>query len=117
MSGQGLTGVPCWSKRATTGRHSTREDYQLFSRRSFVAAGLLAPLARPAAAEARYPGQSLTVVNPFAARGQSDPIGRIVNAHFQNPLGQPFLMENSARAAGTIGGHSAVRWAPGRYSL
>ena len=67
----------------------------MFSRRSFVAAGLLAPLVRPAAAEARYPAHSVTVVNPFAAGGQSDPIGRIVNAHFQNALGQPFLMENS----------------------
>jgi tripartite-type tricarboxylate transporter receptor subunit TctC len=61
----------------------------LFSRRAFIAAGLLAPLARPAAAEARYPAHSVTVVNPFAAGGQSDPIGRIVNAHFQNALGQP----------------------------
>jgi hypothetical protein len=60
----------------------------LFSRRSFVAAGLLAPLARPAAAEARYPAHSVTLVNPFAAGGQSDPIGRIVTAHFQNALGQ-----------------------------
>jgi tripartite-type tricarboxylate transporter receptor subunit TctC len=89
----------------------------LFSRRSFVAAGLLAPLARPAAAEARYPAHSVTVVNPFAAGGQSDPIGRIVNAHFQNALGQPFLMENRAGAGGTIGGQYVVRSAPDGYTL
>ena len=84
----------------------------MFSRRSFVAAGLLAPLARPAAAEARYPAHSVTVVNPFAAGGQSYPIGRIVNAHFQNALGQPFLMENRTGAGGTIGGQYVVRSAP-----
>jgi len=89
----------------------------LFSRRSFVAAGLLAPLARPAAAVARYPAHSVTVVNPFAAGGQSDPIGRIVNAHFQNALGQPFLMENRAGAGRTIGGQYVVRSAPDGYTL
>jgi hypothetical protein len=54
----------------------------------------------------------------FAAGGQSDPIGRIVNAHFQNALGQPFLMENRACAGGTIGGGQyVVRSAPDGYTL
>jgi tripartite-type tricarboxylate transporter receptor subunit TctC len=89
----------------------------MFSRRSFVAAGLLAPLARATAAETPYPAHSVTVVNPFAAGGQSDPIGRIVNTHFQGVLGQPFLMENKVGAGGTIGGQYVVRSAPDGYTL
>ena len=90
----------------------------MFSRRSVLAAGVLAPLGRSgAAAEARYPAHSVTVVNPFAAGGQSEPIGRIVNAHFQSALGQPFVMENRAGAGSTIGGQYVVRSAPDGYTL
>ena len=39
----------------------------MISRRSVLAAGVLAPLGRAAAAETRYPAHSVTVINPFAA--------------------------------------------------
>jgi len=45
----------------------------------------------------------VTVVNPVRAGGQSEPIGRIVNAHFKSVLGQPFVMENRVGAEATIG--------------
>jgi salicylate hydroxylase len=76
--------------------------------RSVLAAGVLAPAGWAAAAE--YPAHSVTVVNPFAAGGQSDPIGRIVNTHFQSVLGQPFVMETgSAPEAQSPASTSSVR--------
>ena len=89
----------------------------MISRRSVLAAGVLAPLGWAAAAETRYPAHSVTVVNPFAAGGQSEPIGRIVNTHFQSVLGQSFVMENRVGAGSTIGGQYVVRAAPDGYTL
>ena len=89
----------------------------MISRRSVLAAGVLAPLGWAAAAETRYPARSVTVVNPFAAGGQSEPVGRIVNAHFQSALGQPFVMENRVGAGSTIGGQFVVRSEPDGYTL
>jgi tripartite-type tricarboxylate transporter receptor subunit TctC len=89
----------------------------MISRRSVLAAGVLAPVGWTAAAETRYPARSVTVVNPFAAGGQSEPIGRIVSAHFQSVLGQPFVMENRVGAGSTIGGQYVVRSAPDGYTL
>jgi tripartite-type tricarboxylate transporter receptor subunit TctC len=89
----------------------------MISRRSVLAAGVLPPLGRAAAAETRYPAHSVTVINPFAAGGQSDPIGRIVNTHFQSAMGQPFVMENRVGAGGTIGGQYVVQSAPDGHTL
>jgi tripartite-type tricarboxylate transporter receptor subunit TctC len=89
----------------------------MLNRRSLLAAGVLAPLARPAAADVRYPSGAVTVVNPFAAGGQGDPVGRVVNNHLQSVLGQPFLMENRVGAGGTIGAQYVVRSAPNGYTL
>jgi len=89
----------------------------MISRRSVLAASILAPLVRPGAAETRYPAHSVTVVNPFAAGGQSEPVGRIVNTHFQSVLGQPFVMENRVGAGSTIGGQYVARSASDGYTL
>ena len=89
----------------------------MISRRSILAAGVLAPFGRAAAAETLYPARSVTVINPFAAGGQSEPVGRIVNAHFQSVLGQPFLLENRVGAGSTIGGQFVVQSAPDGYTL
>ena len=89
----------------------------MISRRSALAAGVLAPFGWAAAAETRYPARSVTVINPFAAGGQSEPIGRIVNAHFQSVLGQPFVMENRVGAGSTIGGQFVVQSAPDGHTL
>ena len=77
-------------------------------RRTLLAAGALAPLGA-ALAQDRYPSRPVTVINPFAAGGQSDPIGRLVNAHLQRALGQPFVLDNKLGAGSTVGGQYVAR--------
>ena len=80
----------------------------MISRRSLLAAGVLTPLVRrAAAADSRYPNRTVTVISPFAAGGQSDSVGRVMNNHFQRVFGQPFVMENRAGAGGNIAGEAA----------
>lgn len=86
-------------------------------RRAFLAVSLLSPFVRPAAAESRYPGRTVTVISPFAAGGQSDSVGRVVNNHFQKVLGQPFILENRVGAGGTMGAQYVARSQPDGYTL
>lgn len=89
----------------------------MITRRNLMAAGALLPFARPAIAQERYPARQVTVINPFAAGGQTDPIGRIVNNHLQKTTGHPFLLENKVGAGSTLGGQYVVRAAPDGYTL
>jgi tripartite-type tricarboxylate transporter receptor subunit TctC len=90
----------------------------MISRRSLLAAGVLTPLVRrAAAADSRYPTRTVTVISPFAAGGQSDSVGRVMNNHFQRAFGQPFVMENRVGAGGTLGTQYVVRSEPDGYNL
>lgn len=88
----------------------------MISRRSLLVAGALVPFGQ-ADAQIGYPARTVTVINPFAPGGQSEPVGRIVNAHFQSVLGQPFVLENKVGAGSTIGGQFVVQSAPDGYTL
>ncbi|PZP38817.1 MAG: hypothetical protein DI601_26020 [Azospirillum brasilense] len=66
---------------------------------------------------ADWPKRPVTIVSPFAAGGQSDPIGRAVALHFQRSLGQPFVLENRSGAGGTIGAQYVSRAAADGYTL
>lgn len=84
-------------------------------------AATLAAAVRPSAAQAQrqdgYPGRSVTIINPFAAGGQADPIGRVVAAHLQSALGQPFVLENRTGAGSTIGAQYVARATPDGHTL
>lgn len=86
-------------------------------------AATLAAAVRPSAAQAQpqrqdgYPGRPVTIINPFAAGGQADPIGRVVAAHLQRALGQPFVLENRTGAGSTIGAQYVARAAPDGHTL
>ncbi|WP_128080105.1 Bug family tripartite tricarboxylate transporter substrate binding protein [Roseicella frigidaeris] len=96
----------------------------------FLAAGLAAARgsggATPAAAQtaapatpqaADWPQRPVTIISPFAAGGQSDPIGRAVALHLQRSLGQPFVLENRSGAGGTIGAQFVARAAADGHTL
>lgn len=96
-----------------------------FHRRLLLAAagsllGTLAPVAlaqAPAAAVASYPSKPVTVVVPFAAGGSVDTAARMVLQKLGERLRQPFVIENTAGAAGTLGTLRATRAQPDGYTL
>lgn len=64
-----------------------------------------------------FPARQVTIIVPFAAGGPSDVIARIVGDQMSRRLGQPFINEVVAGAAGTIGTTRAARAAPDGYTL
>ncbi|UFN50110.1 tripartite tricarboxylate transporter substrate binding protein [Roseomonas sp. OT10] len=86
-------------------------------RRSLLGAAALLPLARAAGAQGAYPSRPVTVINPFAPGGQSDPVGRLVNLQLQRALGQPFVLDNRLGAGSTIGAQYVARAEPDGYTL
>jgi len=74
------------------------------TRRALIAdaCGALAA-ALSARADAAYPDRPVRIVVPFLPGGGADLIARLIAPHLQQRLGQPFVVENRAGAAGRIG--------------
>jgi tripartite-type tricarboxylate transporter receptor subunit TctC len=85
-------------------------------RRSLLAAIALAPLARPAFAQA-WPSRPLTIVVPFPPGGTADVLGRLAAREIEQRIGQPVVVENRAGAGGAVGSLAVARGAPDGYTL
>jgi tripartite-type tricarboxylate transporter receptor subunit TctC len=92
-------------------------------RRHLLAAGL-GSLAAPAilrataaSAEAKYPDHSIRFVIPFAPAGPTDIIGRKVGERMTKLMGQSWVIDNKAGAAGTIGSLEVKNARPDGYTL
>lgn len=82
--------------------------------------GCLAALALLAASPARaqaYPTRPVAIIVPFAAGGGNDVLARLLAQHMGAALGQQFVVENRAGAAGTIGARSVAKAPPDGYTL
>ena len=81
-------------------------------RRKFLhlAAGAasIAAASRIAAAQA-YPSRLVRIIVPFPAGQATDTIARLMGQSLSERLGQPFVVENRAGAAGNIGTEAVVR--------
>jgi tripartite-type tricarboxylate transporter receptor subunit TctC len=77
----------------------------MISRRRFACglAGLASPWSTRSFGEAAYPSRPVRIVVPFLPGGGADLIARLLQPHLQQLLGQPFVVENRAGAAGRIG--------------
>jgi hypothetical protein len=89
----------------------------MFARRSFLIGAALAPLASaPAHAQASgtqvWPARPVMLIIPFPAGGAMDLLGRGVAQDLADKLGQQFVVDNRAGAAGNIGAMAAAKASP-----
>jgi tripartite-type tricarboxylate transporter receptor subunit TctC len=89
------------------------------SRRRFVGglAGIAALWPRVSFGEAPYPSRTVRIVVPFLPGGGADLIARLLAPHLQQMLGQPFVVENRAGAAGRIGTGVVAKAEPDGHTL
>ena len=64
-----------------------------------------------------YPSRPITIVVPAAAGGPLDVLARILSERMRLSLAQPFIIENVAGAAGSIGVGRVARASPDGYTL
>lgn len=83
-----------------------------------VAVATALTFALPGVASANaYPTKPVTLVVPFAAGGNNDVSARILARKLGELLGQSFVVENRAGAAGAIGAASVANAKPDGYTL
>ena len=89
-------------------------------RRNFLhlaaSAAALPAVSRIAWAQA-YPSRPVHWIVSFAAGGPNDIVARIVGQYLSDHLGQQFVIENRAGAAGNVGMQSALNSAPDGYTI
>ena len=76
----------------------------------------LALLASAASAQS-YPSKPVRVVIPWPPGGSNDVVGRIVTQKVGENLGQQFIVDNRAGAAGSIGADVVAKAPPDGYTL
>ena len=88
------------------------------TRRAFAAGTLgTALLAGTGARAQAYPARPVTIIVPFAAGGPSDAIARLIGQSMSTTLRQPFIVENTAGAGGTVGAARLGKADPDGYTL
>jgi tripartite-type tricarboxylate transporter receptor subunit TctC len=91
-----------------------------YSRRGLLqlAVGAAAASAWPRAASAEvFPSRTVRFITPFGSAGAPDIITRMLAQSLAERLGQSFVVEIKAGAAGQIGTEAVVRAAPDGYTL
>lgn len=83
----------------------------------FMAAAAAATLCATALAAQPYPSQPITLVNPYAAGGPADTLGRALARELEKQLGQPVVVENKAGGGASIGTQIVARAKPDGYTL
>ena len=67
--------------------------------------------------EAAWPARPVRIIVPFPPGGGTDVIGRIIAQKLNAALGQPFVVDNRAGAAGRVGTEVAARAPADGYTL
>ncbi len=73
--------------------------------------------AAPALSAPAWPTRPVTLIIPFPAGGAMDLLGRGVAEELTDKLGQPFVVDNRAGAAGNIGAMAAAKAPPDGYTV
>lgn len=87
------------------------------TRRTTIAALLVALPAARTFAQAGYPDKPIRLVVPFAPGGNADLTGRLFAEALAKRLGQQVIVENRGGAGGAIGAEAVAKSAPDGYSL
>jgi tripartite-type tricarboxylate transporter receptor subunit TctC len=82
-----------------------------------IAALCAALFAAGSAFAQNYPNRLVRIVVPFAAGGPTDVMARLIGQKLSERLGQQFIIENIAGAAGNIGMGNAARAAGDGYTI
>lgn len=74
-------------------------------------------LSASAVAADPYPSQPITLVNPYAAGGPADVLGRALARELEKQLGKTVIVENKAGGGAAIGANFVARAKPDGYTL
>lgn len=80
-----------------------------------VAGALL--LSQTAALAQNWPNKPVRLIVPFPAGGSTDIVARQLAQHLSTALGQQFIVDNRAGAAGNIGTDAVAKAAPDGYTI
>src|SRR3712207_129439 len=64
-----------------------------------------------------YPVKTVRVVIPWPPGGSNDIVGRVIAQKLSESLGQQFIVDNRAGAAGTIGADLVAKGPPDGYTF
>src|SRR5215216_1944317 len=98
------------ASRPFSGGNPHMPTRHVLTRRSILAAGLLAPVA--ARAQAPAPSGIMRIINPFPAGGTSDAMARLLQPTLQNALGTTVIVENRPGASASIGATAVAKSPP-----
>jgi tripartite-type tricarboxylate transporter receptor subunit TctC len=87
------------------------------TRRTLLAAAALSVVACAPAAAQVWPARPVTLIVPFPAGGAMDLLGRGLAQELTDKLGQQFVVDNRAGAAGNIGAMAAAKAPPDGYTI
>ena len=87
------------------------------NRRILMAAWLAVALCAGPALAQDYPTKAVRLIVPFPAGGSSDVVARFIAQGLSEKMGQQFVVENRAGAAGNVGTDAVAKAAPDGYTL